>query len=733
MRDGGGGEGGGGGLRDADILAALPPPPRDAHVRDLAKMLGLDVDGRRWLRDRLKALADAGRVERLHGNRYGRSTHLGEVTGTLTLTARGFGFLSLDGGGEDLYISGRNVGDAMHRDRIRARVVEHDGSREAIVTEVLEHGTRTFVGTFREARHGCWITPQDPRLPDTISVTDRGPAKEGERVAAELVAWPDDAGGPLARVVRVFGTEAAGTRETEVIVYDLGLPVEFSPEALEAAKAAKAPTKRDIARRHDLRERPLVTVDPESARDFDDAVHAEMLDTGGWRLTVAIADVGHYVLEDTPLDEEAMARGTSVYLPDRVLPMLPHTLSGDLCSLRPDEERFVLVVEMEVAPSGEVGRYDLFEGVMRSHARFTYERAAKMLGLRGPDDEPATDPDPRYEALRPGLVALLDCSRALRNFRRRRGYLELDIPEPRIMLGPDGYVADVVAAERNEAHKLIEEAMLAANEAVARHFVQQDRPAIFRVHGQPPTAGVARLLAASTAFDAPLVLKGAPTPARLSHWLRTIGDHPHRRILNQLLLRSMAVAAYDEEAGLHFGLGSDQYLHFTSPIRRYPDLIVHRLIKAELHGEEHLDADTLGALADHCSRRERLAVDAERTVQDLYKALFLSRHVGEVFDGLVIGVTSIGLFVQLDTHLVEGMLPAASLRDDQYEFDESMHELRGRRTGRRLALGASLRIRIAGVDIARRRVELALVSVLVEAPPMPRATRPGNERPVKRR
>jgi ribonuclease R len=721
-------------LRDADILAALPPPPRDVHVRDLARSLDLDADGRRILRERLKALADAGRVERLRGNRFGRGSHTGEVTGTLTMTARGFGFLSLDGGGEDLFVSGRNVGPAMHRDRVRARVLEFDGEREATVTAVLEHGTRTFVGTYREARAGAWVNPQDPRLPDNVSVESdgRANARDGDRVAGEFTAWPDDLGGPRCRVLRVFGTEAEGTRETDVIVYDLGLPVEFTTEASALAAAAKPPGRRELARRHDLRERALLTCDPESARDFDDAVHAEPLETGGWRLTVAIADVAHYVREETPLDEEARARGTSVYLPDRVLPMLPHELSSDLCSLKPHTERLAMVVEMEIAPSGDVGRYDIYEAVIRSHARFTYERVARMLGLRDGEDAPSPDPDTAFEDLRPVLEDLLDCTRALRAFRRRRGYLDLDIPEPRILLAPDGSVADVVPAERNEAHKLVEEAMLAANEAVARHFVSQDRPAVFRIHDTPPEAGIARLLAAANAFEAPLHLKGKVTPGRLSQWLKGVGAHPQRRILHQLLLRSMAVAAYNEESGLHFGLGSEAYLHFTSPIRRYPDLLVHRLLKAELHGEPLPDADTLGALADHCSRRERLAVDAERTVQDLYKALFLSRHIGESFDGLVIGVTSIGLFVQLDTHLVEGMLPAAALRDDQYEFDEEVKEFRGRRNGRRFGLGSHLRVRVNSVDTTRRRVELGLVAVLIDPPPMPRPVR-GNDRPVRPR
>ena len=699
---------------DSEVLAALPPSPKSIHVRDLAHQLGLDGDGRRELREFLKKLSDSGRCERSHGQHYSRARNIGEVTGTLTLTARGFGFVALDGGGEDLYISGRNVGDSMHRDRVRVRIVQSGESdrREGVVTGVIEHGTRTFVGTLRVARHGTWLTPQDPRLPESVGVVDRGDARDGDRVAAEFVTYSDDPEGARARIIKVFGAEGPAAHETEVIVYDLGLPVSFRPESEAAAAAAKAPDKKTISRRHDLRKRPLVTIDPESARDFDDAVHAVALDTGGWTLTVAIADVSHYVLEGSALDEDARERGTSVYLPDRVLPMLPHALSSDLCSLRPLEDRLALVAEFDVGPNGEVGRYTLYEAVINSHARFTYERCAKLLGLRADDDAPTVDADPAFEALRPVLEAALHCTRALRAYRRRRGYLELDLPEPKILLNTNGEISDVVATERNEAHKLVEEAMLAANEVVARHFVASDRPAIFRVHDRPQEAALLRFQAIAQAFEAPLQLKGAPSAGRLSNYLRTLEANPHKRILHQLLLRSMAQAAYNEEAGLHFGLGSPAYVHFTSPIRRYPDLIVHRLIKAELQREAWPDAEVLGTLADHCGRRERLAVDAERTVQDLYKALFLSKHIGEEFSGLVIGVTQLGLFVQLDEHLVEGMVSLGSMRDDVYVHDERANEYRGRRVGQRVGLGARVQIKVGSVDVTRRRVDFAFLALL---------------------
>ncbi len=718
-------EGAGGLPPDATIIAALPPPPRSAHLRDIARFLGLADDGRRALRERLRVLADAGRVQRDRGNRYGRPGATAERVGTLTMTARGFGFISAEGGGEDIFVAARNVGVAMHRDRVRARVVEEsDGRREGVIVGVVERGTSTFVGTYRSARRGAWVTPQDPRLGEQYSVEQSSVAKEGDLVAASFVRWPDDEDGALVRVLRVLAVDGDAAQETDVIVYDLGLPVEFSPEAEAEATAARPPSARAMQGRTDLRARSLVTCDPESAKDFDDAVWAEERAHGGWSMTVAIADVGAYVAEDGPLDTEARARGTSVYLPDRVLPMLPHALSGDLCSLRPDEDRLALAVDLEVAPSGEIERTTVYEAVIRSHARFTYERVARMLGIRSEVDAPATDADPHFEGLRPVLEALLGASRAIRGFRKRRGYLDLDLAEPRVLLDAQGDVADIVAAERNEAHRLVEECMLAANEAVARWFVEADLPAIFRVHDRPMPRSVARLEATAAAFDAPLRTKGTITPARMSAWLRSVDHHDNKRILHQLMLRSMAVAAYDEEPGLHFGLGTEEYLHFTSPIRRYPDLVVHRLVKARLHNAALPTADALGALADHCSRRERIAVDAERSVQDLYKALYIRRHLGESFDALVLGVHAIGLFVQLDAHMVEGLVPTVSLKDDQYTYDEASSELRGRKNGQKFGVGAKVRVRVEAVDTRRRRVEFALEALLTSAPtiaplPMP--------------
>lgn len=696
---------------DPDILKAFPEPPHTLHIRELLRALDLPRELRPALRERLRALADEGRLERVRGSRYGRPVEAETLVGTLTVTERGHGYVSIEGGaGPDVYVDARSLGTAMHRDRVRLTLRRSTGARvEGQIVDVLERGTVSFVGTFRAYGAGGVVHPQDPRLPDHVTVEVAADARDGDLVAAELVRWPTAAQAGAARVLRVLTGGGRVAEETEIALYDLGLRLTFPAEVEAEAEAASAQLSPEAwARRQDLRDRPLVTVDPESARDFDDAVHARPREGGGWVFTVAIADVGHYVTEGSALDQEAYARATSVYFPDRVVPMLPHRLSSDLCSLRPDEERPALVAEFDVEADGTLGRADVYEAVIKSHARFTYERAARMLGLRGPEDSPQPDDDPKYERLRPMLSHVLDGTRALRASRRRRGYLELETPEPRVFLDAEGNVEDIRPAARNEAHRLIEEAMLAANEVVARRFVHAEQPAIFRVHDRPDRQLVERFRTQAESLGAPL-RQPRVTPAALSTYLRQQSEHPERNLISLLLLRSMAKAVYEGEVSPHFGLGAPMYLHFTSPIRRYPDLVVHRLLKAEIHGRERPDSDALAEMAAHCSRRERAAVDAERTVLDLYKAVYLSDHVGEEHDGTVHGVTSIGLFVHLDAHSVEGLIHVERLEDDYYVLDEETGDLVGRHTGNTFRLGDRVRIRVADVDVRRRRVDFSLV------------------------
>lgn len=702
---------------DSDILAAFPAPPGSLHLKDLLRALELGTDDRIDLRERVRALAADGRLERVRGRHYGKPVQAATAIGTLTVNPRGFAFLAQEGDGEDLYVQRSNMGDSMHRDRVRAIVQRGTkGRHEAVVTEVLERGTHTFVATYRTTPRAKILHPQDDRLPEHVQVEGKVDARDGDLVAARFTRFPQGRIPAAAEVIKVFGKGGEAASETDIIVYDLGLPIGFSAEAEREADSfpAELPAA-EVARRVDLRERPLVTIDPETARDFDDAIHAAPRPNGGgWILTVAVADVSHYVREGGALDHDATSRGTSVYLPDRVLPMLPHRLSSDLCSLRPEVDRFAMVVELEVEPNGDLGAVKACEAVIRSHARLTYDRAGDILGLRGAD--PAPDDDARIEALRPHLESALHATRALRARRRRRGFLDLSVPEPKVLLGEDGGIETMRAAPRHEAHKLVEEAMLAANEGVARSFAERDEPSIFRTHDRPGPEKLARFRRQAHALGASSEKGEMRADAgRLTKWLRKLEGHPQEALLNSLLLRSMARAVYEEEPAPHFGLGSTQYLHFTSPIRRYPDLVVHRLVKLRLAGTPRPDGDALAALAAHCGRRERLALDAERTVMDLYKALLLQKHIGEEFDGTVVSVTSIGLFVQLDEHLAEGLLSMDALTDDYYEHDYDSDTLVGRRSNNVYALGDRVRIRIEHVEVRRRRVHFGLVARLARA------------------
>lgn len=694
---------------DDDLIAALSTNP--IPFRGLLRTFRISAADRAGFRAQLRALVTAGRVEHLKGNRYARPGNLERLTGTLTMTTRGFGFVNAPSAPDGIWVDRRNMGTAMHRDLVTVRIQPSGKGRvEGIVEQVHERGTHTFVGTYRESPHERLVHPQDQRLPEHVTVERRGGARDGDLVAVEMTRYADHANGAAARVIRVFETEGEAAQETELIVYDLGLRLRFPASVQSAADGAPdGISMRELERRADLRERPLVTIDPESARDFDDAVHAEALDGGGWRMTVAIADVSHFVTPGSALDIEARARGTSVYLPDRVIPMLPERISNELCSLRPEEDRYAMVVEFDVSPRGELSRPAFMEAVIRSHARFTYNRAADMLGMRG--GEPMTDSSASHEALRPVIEALRDATRARRAQRKRRGYLLMEIAEPRVFLDEDGQVADVRASERHEAHMMIEDAMLAANEIVAQHFVDHGLPSVFRVHDVPPADNVSRLQAQAASFGVSTKGLGNPSPQRLTKWIKALTEHPQHHLLSLMLLRTMAKATYDAEVAPHFGLGAPAYLHFTSPIRRYPDLEVHRLVKAFLLDAPVTDDAALDSLADECSRRERVAVDAERTVLDLYKALFMRERIGQVFDGTIIGAAQPGVFVTLDAHAVEGMVSVEAMKGDYFELTPQ-GDFIGRRTKQRYGLGDRLKVRVESVDVRRRRVELSVVERL---------------------
>ena len=698
-------------LQDQDIVAALPPAPRTVNLRDLMRSLGLDRRERSALKARLEALVDAGKIERYRSQRYGLCPVRTSVRGAILVTRRGFGFVVTDGDGPDVYVAGHHLGTALHRDRVRIEVQEgYRGKPEGRVVEVLQRGTHTFVGVLHRGRRATWIDPTDERLPEHFGLVGEVKGRDGDLVAAEIVAWPETVDdNPTARVLRTLAVSGEAAEETELAIYAQGLPTTFSADTVaQAERWDDAALARAAEGRLDLRERPLLTIDPQTARDFDDAVCAERLEGGGWRLTVAIADVAEFVTQGSAIDRDARLRGTSVYLPDRVLPMLPARLSADLCSLRPDVDRLALAVAMTVSVDGHVSDTVVSEAVIRSHARFTYDRAAFMLGVHPDSDGGATDPSEAHERLRGGLENLLDVSRVLRRRRKKMGYLNLDLAEPRIELDTDGKVVAIRRTSRHEVHLLVEDAMLAANELVARRFVDDGKETLFRVHGSPADSALDRFRAQAAALDGGQ-LKGN-TARSMSRYLKGLKDHPYRDLLHILLLRAMMRAEYRAEVAPHFGLGMASYLHFTSPIRRYPDLIVHRMIKAALRGARFDEA--LAPLAVHCSWRERVAVDAERDVTALYKALFMAKRVGEVFGGTVMGVTTHGFFVTLDEALVEGFVSVDRPQGPRYQLSKDGAELYARRSGDRIGLGARFRLKLVNVSPGRRRIELEVVERL---------------------
>lgn len=695
------------------ILAVLPPAPRTLHFREIGKRLHLDRAERPELWDALAQMADAGLLERHPGRHYGRPFTDTTAVGTLTVNPRGFGFVAREDGGEDLYVDGRDLAGAHHRDRVRVRIVPGRRGRVAAeVIEVVERGTHTFVATLRDSRTARWLVPRDTRLPEHVRVVtvaeDLPDARDGDLVAAAFTDWPDDAEAPIsARIIRVFGREGQTARETDMAVFDLGLRVDFPDEVeAEAAAHGDAIDPAEAARRLDLRGLPLLTIDPESARDFDDAVHAAPRPGGGWRMTVAVADVAHYVPRGGALDHEARQRSFSVYLPDRVLPMLPHPLSSGLCSLRPDEDRLAMVTIFDVAPDGTRGPARCAEAVIRSHARLTYDEAADMLGLRG---LPPTPGRPEHAPLLPVLEALRDATRALRDHRRRRGRLDLDTAEPKVRFAPDGRVIGIATYERHEAHRLIEEAMVATNEAIASQFVEARHPSVFRVHDDPSAEGIARFRVHAEQLGAHLPEDAEDDLRALDRWLDTLDNHPRRPLLHMLLLRAMARAEYRAECSPHYGLGAPAYLHFTSPIRRYPDLAVHRLVKDALRHREGTELGELEGIAREATRRERITVDAEREVMALYKALSMQDKVGLVAEGLVMGLTDSGLFVQLDQYNVEGMVRFDKPGGPRYRMTRDGTALVDPRTGDTHRLGDALRVRVVDVSVRQRRIELALV------------------------
>lgn len=689
-----------------------------ATVRELEKLLRVPSESRGAFKRQLRDLVASGDLVEVRGERYGLPDLMNLIVGTISTNPRGFAFVDPDDGedGKGIFIAGGNLNQAMHGDRVVVRV-EHAGGRpEGRIVRILERATQSIVGRFDTDNTGAgFVVPFDRRVIMDVQVgaEDALGAKKGEMVTVEITRWPTAARPAAGKVTEVLGPIDAPGVDTAVIIKKHNLPDEHSADAIEEAKRIGTTVReQDIAGRTDFRQVTTVTIDGETARDFDDAITIKKLPNGNFWLGVHIADVSHYVRRGSKLDEEAYERSTSVYFPERAVHMFPSELSTGMCSLNPKVDRLVQSCLMEVdRRNGHVLRYEMHDGVINSNERMTYNAVNAIL----------TDKDPamiaRYHALVPMFEEMRELFEVLNARRRRRGSIDFDLPESQIVLDDQGQVEAIVASQRNVAHRLIEEFMLLANETVARELQTKFMPTLYRVHEEPDPMKVEQFEDFIGSMGYSLAAHGdAVMPKDFQKLVGQIAGKPEERPIAFLMLRTMQRARYDPNNLGHFGLAAEFYTHFTSPIRRYPDLVVHRSLrelrknpsdtrKAEI-------AEDLPEMAKHTSERERRAADAERELVQWKKVRFMADKVGDEFEGYVTGVSAFGLFIELIEHFVEGMVHVSTMADDYYRFLEKAHLLKGEKNGRIYRLGDKVRVQVIRVDMERRQIDLGLAEIL---------------------
>ena len=691
-----------------------------ATIRELMRVLTIPSEDRHRFRRRVMQLVEAGELIRIRGNRYGLADRMHLVVGQLQVNQRGFGFVTpehaAEGVRQDIFVAGENLHQAMHGDRVAIRLESTAGRPAGRIVRVLERAHVDRVGRYDVDDTGVgFVLPFDQRVTMDIQIPAgaTGGARSGQMVVVEIDRWPTPSRNPIGRIVEVIGGLADPGVDTALIIRKYRIPDAHEPAAVaEAERLGNVVTRRDLRGRTDFRPLPTVTIDGETARDFDDAITLETLPNGHYLLGVHIADVAHYVKEGGALDKAAYTRGTSVYFPERALHMFPAPLATGLCSLNPGVDRLVQSCVMEIDRHGAVARYELHDGVIRSDSRMTYTTVEAILTRR--DQETRR----QHAALVPLFEQMETVYRRLHTRRVRRGSIDFDLKATQLLLDEAGLVEDVVAADRNVAHRIIEEFMLAANETVARHLRDSDVPGLFRIHAPPDPAKVADFEAFTRTLGCRL---GAPTdrvrPRHFQQLLKRLHGQPEERPVALLMLRTMQKAQYDAVNVGHFGLASETYTHFTSPIRRYPDLVVHRLLR-ESRGDrpspERVAAltDELPEIGRHASAMERRAEEAEREIIQWKKVRFMADKVGDEFTGFVTGVTGFGLFVELIEHFVEGLVHISSMADDYYRLLDADHALFGENTGKTYRLGDMVHVRVGRVDIERRQIDLGLVEIL---------------------
>jgi ribonuclease R len=696
----------------SEIIEMLEKRGRPLQRKDIVAALKVKSDdSREILRRRLRAMVRDGQLIQNRRNAFGLPARMDLVKGRVSAHRDGFGFVIPDDGGSDLYISSREMRKVLHGDRVLAGVTGTDrqGRREGMIADVLERANDSIVGRYVEENGIALVVPDDPRINQDVMVpmADTMGARPGQVVVATIVTEPTERKPPVGKITEILGQSGAPGMATEIAIRSHAIPHEW-PEGVEAAAESfgEAVPEEMKTGRKDLRDLPLVTIDGADARDFDDAVFARK-QKKGWRLIVAIAEVSSYVQPGGLLDQEATHRSTSVYFPSRVIPMLPEALSNGLCSLNPAVDRLCLACEMTVSDEGTVQRSRFVAAVMNSSARLTYQQVADYYegGVLKHHDELAD--------VKQNLDDLHSLYKALQAARTRRGAIGFESTEYGFQFDQRGAVAGLIPQERNDAHKLIEECMILANVEAARFLLKNKLPAPYRVHASPPEAKLEALAEFLRGQGMRVPWRDNPQPKDFEVVANEARGRPDEQLIMAVLLRSQSLAAYQSSNEGHFGLALDAYAHFTSPIRRYPDLLVHRaihhLLERKARKEFPYTAEAMSELCARCSHNSRRAEEAERDVVDRLKCAYLETRLGEEFEGMVSGVTSFGLFVELDYGRISGLVHVTGLPNDYYHFDPVAHRMKGERRGRVFQLSDRVKVRVLAVSLDDRKIDFELV------------------------
>jgi ribonuclease R len=691
-----------------ELLEFLKGEDRPLLLKEIFRQLGLGKEEKEETKELLRDLLHEGKIVRIRGNRYGLPSKMNLVVGRVKCHPDGYGFvIPEEEGQEDIFVGARNLQEAMHGDRVVVRVESiRKKGKEGRIIRILERSLRKVVGKFMKGKNYSYVIPEDEKILQEIFIPEGETkrARLNQIVVAEITRYPTERARPEGRVTHILGYPDDPEVEVQIVLHKYDLPHRFSSSALgETRSLSLIPSAEECSDRVDLRGIPTFTIDGEKARDFDDAVSIQEEKDGGMTLYVSISDVSHYVREGDALDEEAYLRGTSVYFPDRAIPMFPPELSNQVCCLHPGVDRLTLTAELRYSAGGENRGIRFYPGVIHSNERLTYTIVKKIL-LDGEGELRE-----RYRLLVPSLELMAALCRQLRQKRIERGTIDFDLPEPELILNLQGETEEIVRAERNLAHQMIEEFMIAANEAVARFMEERGFPFVYRVHESPGREAIEEFRRFISRLGYKMGKESARSSREFQKILATVKGKPEEKVVNNILLRSMKWAKYASVNQGHFGLASEAYTHFTSPIRRYPDLIVHRLLKRALAKKDvKVTTEELARKADHLSRRERVAMEAEREIVNRYRIRFMKERIGDIFEGVISSVTAFGFFVELADIFVEGLVRVTSLHDDYYQYQEKRYCLVGERTHKTFRIGDKVRVRLERVDVERRHIDFGL-------------------------